>query len=76
MHVKHLDLIATLVSAVEKSVGAAGTQTPVPNLSTLFSISHYTDWATVAFVRTNRIKGIVFVHALKAYCGMKYSSIL
>ena len=42
MHVKPLNLIVT-VSAVEKSLDAAGTRTPVPTLSTLLPISHCTD---------------------------------
>jgi hypothetical protein len=35
--------VVTLVSAVEKSLNAAGTRTPVPRLCTLLSISHCTD---------------------------------
>jgi hypothetical protein len=38
MHVKSLELIGTLVNAVEKSLAAAITPTPVPRLSTLLHI--------------------------------------
>jgi hypothetical protein len=74
MHVKSLDFIVILLRAVEKTLAPVGTRTPVPRLSTLLSIPHCTDGATVAVLRIYTIKGNVFVNAMKACCGMNYSS--